>query len=56
MTKHPPAASLLPSARRQPLRPMQLVNPLTGQIPVSRKERREFEEMMKKASNEKPEA
>ncbi|MGO2596785.1 MAG: efflux RND transporter permease subunit, partial [Glutamicibacter arilaitensis] len=33
-----------------------VVNPLTGQIPVSRKERREFEEMMKKASNEKPEA
>ncbi|MMZ70477.1 hypothetical protein D1872_335300 [compost metagenome] len=27
----------------------QVVNPLTGQIPVSRKERRAFEELMKQA-------
>lgn len=45
------------SASKQPAKPVnpseQVVNPLTGQIPVTRKERREFEEMMNKA-NEKP--
>ncbi|PQZ99172.1 hydrogenase expression protein [Arthrobacter sp. MYb229] len=32
--------------------PGQVVNPLTGQIPVSRKERRAFEELMNKAAQE----
>lgn len=41
------------TAKRSQLPEGELVNPMTGQIPVSRKERREVEEMLKKDKDDK---